>query len=214
MCRLVIFDFDGTLADSASWFIETLPALALRHRFHAPDAQEIERLRGRPTREVLAAMRIPVRRLPAIARDLRQRAARETHRIVLFDGVADALAALAGSGATLAIVSSNAETHVRAVLGAQAESVSAFACRASLLGKARLIRGVLRQTGIPASRAIYVGDELRDIAAARAAGVASAAVSWGYGRADALREAGADHLLQAPSALAQLAARTCPGGTA
>jgi phosphoglycolate phosphatase len=206
MRKLVIFDFDGTLADSAGWFIETLPALAGRHRFHAPSAQEIERLRGRPTREVLAAMRIPAWRLPAIARDLRQRAAKETRRIALFDGVADALTALARSGAMLAIVSSNAETHVRAVLGAQAESVSVFACGASLFGKARLIRRVLGQTGVAASQAIYVGDELRDISAARAAGVASAAVNWGYGRADALAKAGADHLLQVPSALAQLTA--------
>jgi phosphoglycolate phosphatase len=206
MRKLVIFDFDGTLADSAGWFIETLPALAVRHRFHAPDAQELERLRGRPTREVLTAMRIPMWRLPAIARDLRLRAAEETHRITLFDGVADAMLVLARSAVTLGIVSSNAEAHVRAVLGAHAENVSAFACRASLLGKARLIRRVLRQTGVSASQAIYVGDELRDIAAARAAGVASAAVSWGYGHAGALGDAGPDHLLQAPSALVQLSA--------
>jgi phosphoglycolate phosphatase len=56
-----------------------------------------------------------------------------------------------------------------------------------VLGKPRKIRSVLRRTGVPASRAILIGDETRDIDAARACGVASGAVGWGYADAQTLR---------------------------
>lgn len=57
--RLALFDFDGVLADSAAWFIAQLPELAQRHRFRAPDASEIERLRKLPTGEIGPWLRRP-----------------------------------------------------------------------------------------------------------------------------------------------------------
>jgi phosphoglycolate phosphatase len=46
---------------------------------------------------------------------------------------------------------------------------------------------VLRRAGVEAGRAIIIGDEIRDIEAARAANIACAAVTWGYAAPEALR---------------------------
>lgn len=73
--RLIVFDFDGTLVDSAPWFLGILNDLADRHRFRKIDDDEVEMLRGRSSREILAHLGIPAWRLPLIARDVRQRSA-------------------------------------------------------------------------------------------------------------------------------------------
>ncbi|MBV1692361.1 HAD hydrolase-like protein [Novosphingobium sp. G106] len=205
MYDLIVFDFDGTLADSADWLLQVLPDLADRHRFRAPAPDEIEALRGCHAREVMAALRIPAWRVPAIARDLRRLAEADAPRIPLFAGIPEVLSALASSRSRLAVVSSNSEVTVRAVLGQHAASISAYACGAALFGKARLIRRLVGRSGIAFSNSIYVGDELRDIAAARSAGVAAGAAAWGYATREALALAQPDHMFDCPENLSALA---------
>src|SRR5262249_20294583 len=107
-------------------------------------------------------------------------AARDIAAIRLFPGAVAMLAALHGGGIELAVVSSNAEANVRRVLGTAAAHVARFACGASLFGKAAKIRALLRAASTEPRAALLVGDEARDIAAARSAGIDSAAVAWGY----------------------------------
>jgi N-acetyl-D-muramate 6-phosphate phosphatase len=62
-----------------------------------------------------------------------------------------------------------------------------------------------RRIGIAAAQCIYVGDDLRDVQAGRAAGMATVAVAWGYlGQGEAIDDWGADHVIQHPNQLLQL----------
>ncbi|MFX8008309.1 HAD hydrolase-like protein, partial [Acinetobacter baumannii] len=63
--RLVIFDFDGTLADSGDWFLSIADHLADRFNFRKVDPAEIERLRGQSSRYVIRYLGIPRWKLPA-----------------------------------------------------------------------------------------------------------------------------------------------------
>jgi phosphoglycolate phosphatase len=123
--------------------------------------------------------------------------ARDIERIPLFPGIPEALVGLAAGGATLAIVTSNARNNVLRVLGPViAPRISALECGVSLFGKANKLRRVLKRTGIPASQTLFVGDEIRDAEAARAAGVAFGAVGWGYTRLEALRAQAPVHVFE------------------
>lgn len=64
----------------------------------------------------------------------------------------------------------------------------------------------LERLGIAAARCVYVGDDRRDIDAARAAGIRSIAAAWGYLGAEQPASWGADHLVATPAELAQLLA--------
>jgi phosphoglycolate phosphatase len=97
------------------------------------------------------------------------------------------LAALKSGGVEAAVVSSNDEGNVRRVLGPAAAHVAHFACGASLFGKAAKIRGVLKAMRADRRRANFIGDETRDAAAARDAGIDSGLVAWGYADPDFLR---------------------------
>jgi phosphoglycolate phosphatase len=107
--------------------------------------------------------------------------------IPLFAGVDRLLQALAVKGVAAAMVSSDSEENVRRALGpANARLISYYACGASIFGKAKKFRRVLTMSGIAAKDAICIGDEVRDIEAARKAGLAFGAVSWGYATPQAL----------------------------
>ena len=198
---LVMFDFDGTLADSAEWMFGVLNELADRYGFRRVTPAEVEMLRGRPNREIIAYLGVPAWRLPAIARAARERARADAEAIRLFPGAGEMLDRLAAAGVAVAVVSSNGEDVVRRVLGPHAASVRHWACGASLFGKARKMRQVLHAGGVDPNRAAAVGDETRDVDAARAAGVTSVAVTWGYATSAALEEAKADVLVSSWSEL-------------
>jgi phosphoglycolate phosphatase len=189
--KLVIFDFDGTLADSEAWFFEAFNGVAERYRLRKVDAEEIEELRGNSSREIVRRLGVPAWKLPLIARHMRRLARENTDGVALFRGVETMLERLSGRGALIGVVSSNAEETIRRTLGPLSASIGYFECGASLFGKARRIRRILRRSGVAASEAIFIGDETRDVEAAREAGVAAGAVLWGYARAAAFAGTGA-----------------------
>ena len=186
--RLVIFDFDGTLADSVLWFSQVINGVARRYRFRQLSLAELDIIRSESPLAMLRRFGVARWKLPFIARHMRGLMTRDIDQIVLFPGVDRMLAQLAGTGVTIAIVSSNAEDNVRRVLGAELSAgIAHFACGSSLFGKAPKIRKLVEQCGVPAAAVIAIGDEIRDIDAAEVAGVASGAVTWGYAHAPALR---------------------------
>ncbi|MXP63772.1 HAD family hydrolase [Roseomonas sp. M0104] len=185
--RLVIFDFDGTLADSFPWFTTALNEAARRFGFRTVGAEEGEALRALGPREIMRRLEVPAWKLPWIIRHLRREKQAVAGSLPLFPGVPDLLTALPAAGARLAIVSSDSEASIRATLGPDlAARIGHYGTRASLFGKPRKLRAALRQAGIPAREAIYIGDELRDAEAARAVGMDFGAVAWGYATRAAL----------------------------
>jgi phosphoglycolate phosphatase len=178
--RLVIFDLDGTLADSFAWVVDNVNAVADRFGFRRVADDEIEALRLVGPRELLAHLEVPRWKLPRISRHIRQLKAQHDG-IGLFPGVDAMLQSLVRQGVATAMVSSDHEENVRRTLGpANVAHIGHFACGASLFGKAAKFRQVMRQAGIGAGDTLAVGDELRDLEAARKAGIAFGAVAWGY----------------------------------
>ena len=194
---LAIFDFDGTLADSLASFLVVMNDAAARYGFARIEAEAMDELRRLPPREVSARLRLPFWKLPIIAPFIRRRMAEEAERVQLFSGAAEMLEAVAAHGISLAIVSSNAETTIRRLLGPRLSShVAYFGCGASVLGKQRFLRRALAHTSVPASRAIKIGDEIRDLDAARAVRIRFGGVTWGFANPDALRARGADVMFE------------------
>ncbi|NNB98439.1 HAD hydrolase-like protein [Corallococcus exiguus] len=186
--RLIIFDFDGTLADSADWLRGIFNDVARRYGFRTVSAEELEALRGQDTRAIIAQLGVPLWKMPFIAAHMRKLVARDAHRIPTFPGVEAMLEQLEARGLTLAVVSSNAEENVRRVLGPVASArIRHYACGAGLFGKRTKFRKVLKAAGVRPGEALSVGDEVRDIEAAAAEGIATAAVTWGYATEALLR---------------------------
>lgn len=185
--KLVIFDLDGTLSDSFPWFLRIVNGVADKHGFRRIEDHEIETVRGKGAREIVKFFQVPAWKLPLVARDMRRMKTQALADIPLFPGVDRLLQRLSARGTIAAMVSSDSEENVRRALGpANARLIAHYACGASLFGKAAKFRRVLKASGVAAENAICIGDELRDIEAARKAGLAFGAVCWGYASPAAL----------------------------
>jgi len=203
MYKLVIFDFDGTLADSARWLAGELNPMAARFGFRPVSEAEIERLRGCDTRQILSRLRVPGWKLPFIARHVRRRLADDAETIQLVPGAKTLLRRLAGQGIVLGVVSSNSAANVRRILGPEAAAlIEHYACGASLFGKAARFRKVVRRARVKPEQTLCVGDETRDIEAAREAGLACGAVAWGYARREILAARRPTWLFETPDEVA------------
>ena len=203
---LIIFDLDGTLADSFPFFISVHNRLASRHRFRRIEPSEVEALRGHSARELMRHVGLPRWKLPWVARSFIRLMHEEGGHVALFDGVDEVLRELEASGVALALVSSNSAGNCRRVLGdGNWQRFAHVECGASIFGKRRRIARVLEKTGICAQRALYVGDQLTDAEAARASGVAFGAVGWGYASFASLLAAGPDVAFARVSDLGHLA---------
>lgn len=195
--KLAIFDLDGTLVDSFPWFSSILNDVADRYGFKRVEAHETDALRGLGATDMVRHLGVPAWKLPLIANHMRKRKSEALHHMRLFGGVEPMLRELSAKGIGLAVVSSDSERNVRATLGPELSAlISQFGCGASLFGKAAKFRKVLRASGTAAADAVCIGDEIRDLDAARAAGVAFGAVSWGYTRPDALRAQDPDEMFE------------------
>jgi phosphoglycolate phosphatase len=203
MYKLVIFDFDGTLADSARWVARELNPLARRFGFREVSEAEIEALRSCDTRQILSRLGVPTWKLPFIARHLRQRQAQEAETIQLFPGAKALLRSLAGQGVVMGLVSSNSAANVRRILGPEAAAlIEHYECGAALFGKAAKFRKVVRRARVQPVETLCIGDETRDIEAAREAGLACGAVAWGYAHREALAQRAPTWLFETPNDVA------------
>lgn len=189
---LVIFDFDGTLADTGAWFRTATNKAAARFGFRQLSEQEFEALRSKGSREIIEQMGVPFWKLPMIAAFMRREAEAYISEIRLFPGVEDMLEAVRAAGARIAVVTSNRERVVRAALGGSVELIDHFACGAALFGKARKFRQVMKAASVDPGRVLAVGDEARDIEAARGAGIRAGSVGWGLADPEFLKSLGPD----------------------
>jgi len=197
--RLVIFDFDGTLSDSGDWFLSVVDDLARKFRFRTVASHEVEMLRHKSSREVIEFLGISRWKLPLIARHLRRMVGRNAHQIDLFPGTPDLLEQIAAAGVKIALVTSNAEANARKILGpTHAARIDCFACGSSLFGKAPKFRRVLKKMGVKPHEVLAVGDETRDVDAAREVGMRAGSVLWGYAAEELLAAMQPDVMFRTP----------------
>ena len=184
---LIIFDFDGTLADSFSFVASLMDEIAARHNVPRVSPEQMRHFMRLDMMETLRSNHMPLWKVPAITADVRSRMASEIDRIQLFDGIDQMLQGLSARGKQLAVVSSNATGNVRKVLGEQNTAlIQDFEGGVSIFGKEPKIRRVVQRLSANPTATLYVGDEIRDIKAAHQAGVACGSVGWGYTDVDAL----------------------------
>lgn len=183
--KLIIFDFDGTLADSFPYFLRTINTLATTYNFPTINTEDVEQLRGLDARQMMKRANLPAWKIPLIARSFIRLMARDIDQIRLFDGIPELLKTLADRGIKLAIVSSNSEENIRRILGAESASlITYYGCGTSLFGKQHKFKKAMDRSRVTPAETLCVGDEVRDIEAAREATAAAGAVAWGYTRPD------------------------------
>lgn len=202
---LAAFDFDGTLADTLPWFNSIMDDVAEKYGFRKTTADERSMLRRHSIPEILKFLGIPIWKVPAIINHVRSLMSEIGSDIQLFDGVAQALEQVNGAGIRMAVISANSTENVQRILGpALAALFEFYECGTDLSGKPAKIAHLLEATKIAPERFILIGDELRDVEAARKAGIRVGVVPWGYNSIDKLLEQNPDEVFLSTLALGKL----------
>ena len=209
MRRFWFFDLDGTLADTDRDIREAWKAALRDLGLDCPRFDEVF-VAGPPIDEMTRRL-FPDRFTPALADDVRRLFASHYDgdgfpNTYEYPGVLAEVRAVAAAGATAAIVTNKRHAGATAMArrfgwnGVFAGGVwSGDMFPGRKLAKTELLAEVMRRLGAAPGESVMVGDTASDFEAARANGVFSVGVEWGYGRPDEL--AAADVTVSAPGEL-------------
>lgn len=204
--KIILFDFDGTIVDSVATGIEITNRLAIEFGFPQFNETDLQRLKNLGSREALKESKIPVLRLPFLIRRFSQELNREIPYLTCFPGMKETLLMLKQQGHQLGIVSTNSVKNIQDFLRIQnlTKTFDFVAASYTIFGKSRLIRRLIRQHRLDATQVFYVGDETRDIEAARKSGVSAIATTWGLNSPEILTTYHPDFLINQPQELLRI----------
>lgn len=183
----LIFDFDGTIANS----FEVAEKIFYELTGHEPVTDEnfIAHLRRQPLLKAAKEMHISPAQMPRLLIKGRALMQSRMHQVKAFTGIAPVLRELHDGGNKLFIISSNSQPNVEEFLRDNdlLDCFDRVYGGVGLFSKARVLRKVMRHNRIKAGESFYIGDEVRDINAAKHAGVRIVSVAWGYNDVEALK---------------------------
>jgi len=197
---LLIFDFDGTLADSIGHIVVTLQGACRAHGAPAPTSIQVKSHMGLSLSETIQGILPdefhhlihPI--MQQYEKDFRSQATMK--KTYLFDGIQDMLARLA-TQANLAIATGKTRGDLEAVMKNMPELAKLFSSLHTASdgpGKPHpaMINAAIKAIGVDRAYTLMVGDATFDMAMARTAKVYAIGVTWGTMAREDLMQAGAD----------------------
>ncbi len=204
--KVFIFDFDGTLADSRMTLVKIANELADEFGYEQVTEDEIIRLSNLSSRDVILQSPIPAYKIPFLLRRIKKELNQYIANLQPFMGIKEALTNLKQQGFNLGIVTSNMEENVLNFLkNNELEYYFDFVYSANtLFGKNKIINKLIKKRQLLIDEIVYVGDETRDIEAAKKSKIKVAAVTWGFNSADVLAQHQPDFLIDKPQQLSEI----------
>ena len=203
--KYVIFDFDGTLADSGEIAFRAMNAMAERQGFRTLDWSEIEAIRKMNVKERSRYMNIPLLKIPKMAQEFYTYYKEHMVDMNLNEGIIELLKNLHDSGYKLAVISSNDEENIRSFLTVKdIDNIDDVLCSSHVFSKDRIINKFLRQKKLAPSEVLYTGDEIRDIKACQNSGVRIAWVDWGLDVKENAEKFKPDYMISQPSQIVDI----------
>lgn len=205
MIKVILFDFDGTIADSFSNFLEIVSKISSKYKLPEISDDKISELRLYDAKTLVKKLKIPFYKIPFIARDMKKLQHENIEQIRPFGGMPETLYKLKNKGYKLGVITSNGERNVISFIKKNDMNIFDYIyCDSSIFGKDKVIHKFLRKNSISKENVLYVGDEIRDIQACRKVGIKMIAVSWGFNSKEGLVSYYPDFIIDKPSDLITL----------
>lgn len=196
--KLIVFDFDGTLCDSLHTAISEFNALSTQWRLKP--ITDVNELRNSSSGHALRKHGVSWWKLPILKHKLVKAIIPHIVKMKPPIGILETLNELKKSGFKLGILTSNSYENTQQFLEHHNINVFEFIYFGStIFGKARLLKKIKLKT--KSSVIFYVGDESRDMEAAKKVNIPSIAVTWGYHSEKLLSEHQPTYTAKSPSDL-------------
>ena len=215
MIRAVIFDLDGTLADTISAIREGINLTMQKHGFAEHTDDEVRGFINNGARE-LVRRAIPISLqnnedvLTQIYNDYNAYyGTTYLHTDTTYAGIPEVITALSKKGLKIAVLSNKQDPYVKELCRQLLPEGSYDAAQGVIIGKPTkphpyLSELVAAELGVNTAECVMVGDSDVDVKTAHAAGMAHVGVSWGYRSSEFLRENGAKQIADSPAELLKI----------
>lgn len=201
----VIFDFDGTMADSLPTALKVYNEIAETKGYKPVGLKDWDLLRRMTITEGLKYVGIKPYHLPGLISTGRRKLLKKSDEIKLFDGIVELINKLALKNHKIFVLSTNAKAVVQKVLGrAGVENKVQVLSSTAVFGKASAIKQLIRWQRLSKDDVWMIGDELRDMQAAAKAKIKSIAVSWGMQPPDLLSKANPTAVAKKPMEILEI----------
>ncbi len=204
-CKLIIFDFDGTLANSFPIVLNMLDELAQKFNTKRLNHADIPHLRNYTPRKIMKMHNVRLWKVPAILKFTRMRMRSDAHRIHKFEGIDEVIRELYERNIKLGIITTNTRGIVEQVLGPEIfKLITYFLGEVSLFGKPKALKKMLSLSGVENSETLAIGDEIRDLDAAKKVNIPFGAVLWGFASPEALSARNPSYTFNQPAQILEL----------
>lgn len=177
---VVVFDFDGTLADSLTVALSVYNDIAAQKSFKQIDSVDWEKLRYMSIGQAMKYVGVKPYHVPGILAAGRRELHNHVGSIHLFEGIPDVINKLHNQKHQLFVLSTNSRKTVLSVLSeAGISDKIQVLSSAPIFGKAAALKKLAKKMNIDPGQLWMIGDELRDAQAAKKAGAKCIAVTWG-----------------------------------
>lgn len=199
MIKTVIFDFDGTIADSLKTALKIYNQVAPTYALRPIQVPEAKRLRDLDAKELIKKFNVPPLKLLLLTNDVRSRLKKDVDNIPTIKGMDKLLAELDKNKVKVGIVTSNSKENVEVFLKRwHITNVDFIHSSKNLFGKDNVLRKIIKEQKLKKEECIYVGDEVRDVEASHKAGISVIAVTWGFNSEKRLSESQPNYLVSKP----------------
>lgn len=188
----IIFDFDGTLADTFDQQVKLIKEIRPE-----TSQKEINRFREVGAMALVKEMKLPLSQLIAMTNKISLRHEEVVKKAKAFTGIKSLIADLRKKKVRVEVLTSNRSKNVKIWLEDKGIVVDKVIGGIGIFGKDKKLKTLKGDF-------IYVGDEIRDIEACRKVGVKIIAVSWGFNSKKALMKAKPDYLVERVTDLRKL----------
>lgn len=201
--KLVFFDFDGTIADTLNVLLNITNRLAVEFGHKTIDQEELAQIKNLSSREIIKYSGISLLKFPLLLAKIKSELSSEIGKVEAFPEIEAALIELRKRVDKIVILSSNSQENIWAFLEANnlQKRFDFIYTEAAIFSKSKVINKILKLENIKPEESIYVGDETRDIEAAKRSQVKAIAVSWGFNSKEVLAQQNPDFLIHQPKEL-------------
>lgn len=203
--KCVIFDFDGTLADTEKINFGIFQEIADIYKLEKISFEEMKKLKRFSASEIIDHLNIKKRNIPGMIRKGRRKLHASIEEVDWCrESWPEVIQELKKAGYIIGIITSNSKKNVKKFLKNKNSEYFEFIYNSGLTGKERKIKKVMRKRKLSNEDILYVGDEIRDIKSSHNMKVHIASVDWGYNTRESLERNRPDYIIEEPKELIQI----------
>ncbi len=199
MSKIILFNFNGTIVNTRSLAIDIFNEIAEKQGYKKINEEEVPYLSTLSVPDRCKRLNVPLYKMPIVGITIKQKYQQYIPNLKSVDGINEVIHELKHKEFRLGFLTTNSRVVTNQFLSNNAINIFDYAHYSfNPFSKARDISSFLKSNKLNPDEVIYIGDELRDIKAAKKNQLCCIAATWGYDSLELLNTGHADHIVQQP----------------